>query len=117
MKLYTAVLEAKSETAVYTNFTEDDLLREIAEDYACKGDLESELALDGISLHLSSVEIEFFQPARMDAFVEIGEWDGSSYELEGDYPILRGADGKYYIKLGDIDPDSFGKPTQVLEDR
>lgn len=34
------------------------------------------------------------------AHVEMGEWDGENYELDGDFPVYQLCDGDYIVMLG-----------------
>jgi len=40
------------------------------------------------------------------AHIEVGEWDGKSYELDADYPICQLSDGRLVVLL-DMDLDEL----------
>ena len=41
------------------------------------------------------------QDTGLQAHVEMGEWDGESFELDSDYPVCRLSDGRYVVLLGE----------------
>jgi len=54
------------------------------------------------------------------AHVEVGEWDGKSYELDEDYPVCRLSDGRLVVVLEGLDelPDrSESDEMNAVKDR
>ena len=65
---------------------------------------------DGILIHLPGLQAShapdfeaLFQPLPEErvsgGFIEIGEWDGSSYPFEGDVPLMLGPDGAVWARV------------------
>lgn len=46
------------------------------------------------------------------AFVEMGEWDGTNYELEGSFPVFQLSDGNYVVMLG---PEELPEETRSTD--